>query len=247
MEKFFRYDVNRFKKKLQWRFLVVAVLFFIFITWNFLQIPDSDKKEFLALFLPMSVLLGLFLFRSFKRQIKMLEDVSVGIKGTVLTQYNRNEEAGDYDLAGLEKIYTDQFRSYPRVILEWDDRALSFVNLESSEEFIGEVERITQLRAEVFPDTESILSLRAVPYLIPSILYFCAVFYFEDKNIQYLNWSTFFLFLTTNLIIYILYGTGKNAEKYSEVYQNRRKILFVLLVLFIYQIFMAFSSSLGLF
>jgi hypothetical protein len=247
MEKYYRYNVKKFKTKLQIRFSIVLVLFSIFLVWNFLQIPGADRKEFLTLFLPMSALLGLFLYRSFKRQIAMLEDVSVSIDGRILRQYNKTEEAGEYDLAGLEKIFTDTYRSYPRVILEWDDRALSFVNLENVDLFVAEIQKITKLEPEVFPNTESIISLRAIPYLAPSVIYFCVVLYFESKAIQYLNWETFFLFFNMNLIIYVLYGTGKDAEKYSEVYQNRRKILFVLLVIFIYQVFTQFSSSLGLF
>lgn len=247
MEKLFRYDTNRFKKRLLLRFGVVLSLYTVFLIWNFLQIPEDGKKEFLSLFLPMSGLLGFFLYRSFRRQILLLSDTTLILQGSTLLQYDKEVESAEYNLSNLIKIYSDEFKSYPRVILEWEDSAISFVNLEYSDRFLEELIQITKLNPEVTPPTKKLLSWMSFLYLSPSVIYLLLVSYFESSNIAYLNWKTFLLFTNVNLILVLLYSGDKKKAKWESVYQSRRKIIFILLVVFFYQIFLQFSSSLGIF
>lgn len=222
-------------------------LYTIFLIWNFLQIPVEGRKEFLSLFLPMSALLGFFLYRSYRRQILLLSDTTVILQGSTLLQYDKDVPSAEYDLSNVLKIYSDVFKSYPRIILEWEDRAISFVNLEYSDRFLEELIRVTKISPEVTPPAKRLLSWMSFLYLSPSILYLLLVSYFDGSNIAYLNWKTFLLFANVNLIIVLLYSGDKKNEKWESVYQSRRKIIFILLVVFFYQIFLQFSSSLGIF
>lgn len=247
MEKYFAYDTEHFRKNIRKRFVLVGALYTVFLVWNFLQIPDSDRKEFLAIFLPMSALLGLFLYRSFSRQVQLLADTAVVLRDRKLLQYDRNIEIAEYDLTLLQKIYTDEYRSYPRVLLEWEANALSFVNLANSGDFVECLEKITGIQAESLPKSPGIISRRMVVYLTPSILYGIAVYLWDGGGIAYLNWATWSIFANLNLIIYILYGVSEREAKFESAIQSRRKILFVLMAIFIYQVLMVWNSTLRFF
>lgn len=239
---YFRYDINRYRKKLSLRFGIIGLLFIAYFIWSYFQIPDpKNREEFIKIFFPLSILLGFFLYWNMQKQIRMFSDITLELKGKILKQYIKNTLAHEYNLAGLEKIYVDEYKSYPRVILEWNDKAMSFVNIENSDRFVEELEKSTGIQKENFQNKGEFFSIRLFYFTIPSLIYLILVALFQNKNIPYINWDTFFLFLNINLIIYLFYGTGIEDEKYSQLYQSRRKILFVLLVVFIYQILIHFK------
>ncbi len=246
MKRYFRYDIERYKKRLIVRFALVGTLFLLFLLWNYFQIPEPDKKEFLSIFLPASILLGFFLYRNFQKQLELLGSISLEVSDKTIKQYHRNQESEVYDLSGLQKIYIDEYKSFPRVILEWEDKAVSFVNLEHSDIFTETIEAIAGIRRQEFQSQNELISIQAMYYLIPSIVYGVLILIFGKNTYPYLNMETFLLFLNANLIIYVLYGTGSTDTKYAGVYESRRKILFVLLILFLFQVLLHFSSSLGL-
>jgi hypothetical protein len=245
-ERIFRYDLNRFKKKLFLRSAMILGAYSIYFVWSFQQNPVENRMEFLTLFLPMSGLLAFFLYRSFRRQIDMLSANSVILKDHLLIQYYKSEALGELDLRDLKKLYVDTYRSYPRVILEWEDTAVSFINLEADDVFLAEVELRSRVKREPLPQDSGLLTWKIFIYLVPSFLYLLPVLIFGSGTYPYLNWKTFAVFLNVNLLVYFLYSGGEDSKKYAQIYQGRRKIVFALLIIFSYQVIVEFINFVNL-
>ncbi|WCL48848.1 hypothetical protein [Leptospira sp. GIMC2001] len=240
----FYYDTNRFRNKLLIRFSIVLTIFVGFLVWNFLQIPSLDRKEFLFLFIPVAILIGLFIYRSFRAQLNLLTATSFELEGKVLIQYENSVKTLEHNLKGLETIHVDQFKSYPRIILEWQENALALTNLQEPQqliEAIGKVSKAKVIRSEKAPLQEF---KKFFIYISPSLFYLTTVLFVgEGRRIAFINWKTWFLFVNINLIIIALYYYRNESDSFNGQYQTKRKVLFVLFLLFAYQVITQFIPS----
>jgi hypothetical protein len=100
----------------------------------------------LELFSPLSLFLGIFLYRNFLKQIKLLSETAFVIRGKNLIQFEGKVEVNEMNLDGLMKIQVGEYKSFPRVILEWEERAISLINLKDHKEFVLVVEKIAKLK-----------------------------------------------------------------------------------------------------
>jgi hypothetical protein len=247
MKRIFTYDLNLYRKKLSTRLIVVLVSYILFLFWNYTQLSQEYKLDFLKIFIPLSVFLGFFLFRNFQKQLKLLSQAAFMIQGKKIKQFDGKQEILELDLNALKKILVGEYKSFPRIILEWEDRAMSIINLSDHMEFVILLEQISKIKHEINPNTGKYLTLKTWIYLAPSIIYAIVLAFLFKKNVPFVNPKTFFLFLNINLLIYFLYGVEQKEESQTGIYQTRRKIIFVLLAIFFYQVFVEFSFSLGMF
>ncbi len=246
MNRIFTYDINLYKKKLSIRLIIVLVSYVLFLIWNYTQISQEYKMDFLKIFLPLSGFLGYFLFRNFQRQVSLLSKAAFMIQGKKIKQFADKQEVLEMDLNTLKKILVGKYKSFPRIILEWEDRAMSIINLSDNEEFVQILEQISRIKHEINPNSGKYITTKTWIYLAPSIAYALILLTLYKEKIPFINPKTFFLFLNVNLLIYFLYGVGRKEESQTGIYQTRRKIIFVLLAIFFYQVFIEFSLSLGI-
>ncbi|NCN08751.1 MAG: hypothetical protein GW938_02780 [Leptospira sp.] len=246
MERIFSYDIKFYRKKLLIRLAIVFISFSSFLIWNYFQVEEESKIDFLKIFLPLSLFLGIFLYRNFLKQIKLLSETAFVIRGKNLIQFEGKVEVNEMNLDGLMKIQVGEYKSFPRVILEWEERAISLINLKDHKDFVLVVEKIAKLKHEWNDQTGNFFNKRMFYFLLPTIIYFLLFVTMYKSKIPFLNSKTLFLFININLLIYFLYGVDQKQQEYTGIYQTRRKIIFILVAIFFYQVFIEFSGSLGM-
>lgn len=247
MERIFSYDVQLYRKKLLIRLTVVLFSFTAFLVWNYFQVEVEARMDFLKIFIPLSIFLAIFLYRNFLKQIKLLSETAFVIRGKNLIQFEGKVEVNEMNLVGLVKIQVGEYKSFPRIILEWEERAISLINLKDHNEFVGLIEKISKLKHEWNEQTGNFFTKRMFYFLLPSLIYLVGFLILYKNNLPFLNFKTLFLFINCNLLIYFLYGVDQKQQEYTGIYQTRRKIIFILVAIFFYQVFIEFSSSLGMF
>lgn len=75
----FPYDFGKFRRNLIFRSIAVVLLYFVFIVWNFLKVPEENRTDFIKIFGLLSVVLGFLLYRNFFQAIEDFKRSQSGI------------------------------------------------------------------------------------------------------------------------------------------------------------------------
>ena len=225
--KFF-YDAEKFNQIHLIRTAGLAGIYLFVFFFNYLRLEEVHKSGYLKIFLPLTVLLLLFLFRNYRKQLNVIKKSYVEIGEKSIRQFSHTGEFNEISLGKIESIRQDVFRMYPRIILEDDSRFFSFINLLEMDKFISEIEKITSLKTQKSEENKSESYKKLGMSFVPTLAF--AIFFIAGK----LPLQALGLVFTINLILYLLYN-----EKSSF----KRKILFVAIVALIIQAALYFVKS----
>ncbi|EMO09790.1 hypothetical protein LEP1GSC137_2117 [Leptospira borgpetersenii str. Noumea 25] len=145
----FPYDFGKFRKNLIFRSIAVVLLYFVFIVWNFLKVPEENRTDFVKIFGLLSVVLGFLLYRNFSRQLRILKGAKVELTSNSLRLFNSKGQSLETKLKSIVSIERDVFRSYVRFLIATKEDLIPVLNLLEPDLFQSELEKNSGKKAIV--------------------------------------------------------------------------------------------------
>ncbi|ALO24895.1 hypothetical protein [Leptospira borgpetersenii] len=224
----FPYDFGKFRKNLIFRSIAVVLLYFVFIVWNFLKVPEENRTDFVKIFGLLSVVLGFLLYRNFSRQLRILKGAKVELTSNSLRLFNSKGQSLETKLKSIVSIERDVFRSYVRFLIATKEDLIPVLNLLEPDLFQSELEKNSGKKAIVQENRPGFFHPKTLLYFIPSLIMFGAVFYEPLR----LKMESFYLIANINALLVAIYFP---EDKVKLVYSAKRRWIFLLGALLIAQ------------
>ncbi|TGL40861.1 hypothetical protein [Leptospira perdikensis] len=243
LQKTFLYDVNLFRNKLLKRTWVVIALFLIFVSYNSLQVPKEGRIQFFTIFLPLLALFFWFLRKNFLKQVEILSSGRIELDGGSLKQFDANGNCATIRIKDLEQITTDKFRGYDRIVLETKEKIHPIVNIAFQEELVSILEKESGIKRVTDLTEDRLWTFKTPLYFLPSILVLVVTYIpFIREKFPILSPEFLGLFFNVNLIIYLLYLPEKQNHTISQ-FSLKRRMIFISLVVFFFQVYIQLDKS----
>jgi len=227
----FYINIILFRKRLLLRTISIFLINLLLLGWTVITAPKENTLNYIAICTIVLVAIGLFLNQNFKRQISILKNNYLEFNNHILQWYTGSGQCTTINLKRVQKIERDKFRGFDRFLLMEGNTPHIILNLIDSEGFQVELEKITQLKIEVFEVDKKKLFVKGISFFLPAVIGLVCVY------LRVLEIRFFFLILTVNSIFFLVQFSEKRTRGgFSESTVRRSTI--ILFMLLLYQIFL---------
>lgn len=238
----FRYDTKKLQKHLLQRTLFVLSCVALFLVWSLYPLPGHERWEFFRVFAPFLGLLVVLLFWLQKKQVDLVSKGYVEVTENSLRQFDSRGFCSEILFSDCEVLKKDLFRAYPRLILETESRIYPLVNIENFDSFLQLIEEKTKKSVELDLEEDSFFfSKRTFYFLLPSLIF--GILCLVPTGVSFFKAEIFNLVINANVVILFLYWKEKENPALPN-FSMKRRMLFVALVLFGFQVWNGIGDSL---
>ncbi len=230
-------------KSLQKRILLRSMLIFL-INLSFLiysvYMTEPDKKiSNLLIFSVVMVIVLVFLYRNYKKQLNVLSDNYVEIDGHKLKQYFSENMCNEVNLKKLVSITQDSFRGYDRLTLVGKDHNVILLNMEDLDTLKNQIETLSNKKTEYKSINYKPLYVKALVILLPSIVGLILHLFVPAANVHI---KLLYLIANVNLF-FLAYGISDKSMPNGFPFQLARRMMIVLAILLGFQVYLYFFKQ----
>ncbi|TGK31490.1 hypothetical protein EHQ12_18975 [Leptospira gomenensis] len=224
----FEYDYPKFRKNLILRSSAVVLLYFAFLVWNFLKVPEESRTDFVRIFGLFSIVLGFLLLRNFTRQLQVLRGAKVELTQHSLKLYNSKGQSFEIRFKSIVTVERDRFRSYSRFLINTKEDKIPVLNLADPDAFQEELEKRSGKKTTLTLNAPAFFHPRTLLYFLPTFAIFAAVA-MPNWNIK--PESAYLIANVNALLVAVYFPEDKIQTRFSA----KRRWIFLLGALLIAQ------------
>lgn len=203
---------------------------------------ESDKKlSYLSIFSGVLILVIVFLYRNYKKQMSILTDNYVEIDGHVLRQFFSNSMCSEVNLKKLDNVVFDSFRGYNRLILESEGNTTILLNMTGTDEIKEQIQLYSKKQIQTKQINYKPIYVQTIITMLPTIVGLILYLFVPAANVHL---KLLYLIANTNLI-FLAYNISDKRVEGGFPFHLSRRMMIVLTILLGFQIYLYFFKDIS--